>query len=124
MIKLELTLDETNKVLEALGNQPYVKVADLVNKVVAQAEPQMKLKEEVETVEVEESKMPTSSHGKVKPSADGNESKVHTKHGITFEENTTRTAKKVRTTTTTHDAKPSSESVKDLVREHISDKEN
>lgn len=33
----ELTLDESNVILGALGDQPYVKVAELVNKLRTQA---------------------------------------------------------------------------------------
>ena len=36
-LKFELTLDESNVILGALGDQPYVKVAELVMKVRNQA---------------------------------------------------------------------------------------
>jgi hypothetical protein len=41
MIKLELTIDETNGVLQALGNMPYAQVVTLVEKIKAQALPQV-----------------------------------------------------------------------------------
>jgi len=41
MIKLELTIDETNGVLQALGNMPYAQVVALVEKIKAQAIPQI-----------------------------------------------------------------------------------
>jgi hypothetical protein len=41
MIKLELTIDETNGVLQALGNMPYAQVVTLVEKIKAQAIPQI-----------------------------------------------------------------------------------
>ena len=41
MIKLELTLDEVNAVMGALGNMPYVQVAALVDKIKSQAVPQL-----------------------------------------------------------------------------------
>ena len=41
MITLELELDEVNGVLSALGQLPFVKVADLVAKIQAQAAPQV-----------------------------------------------------------------------------------
>lgn len=36
-IKLKLSVDEVNLVLEALGNMPYVRVYELVNKLKEQA---------------------------------------------------------------------------------------
>jgi hypothetical protein len=39
-IKLNLTIEETNLVLEALGNLPFVRVFELVNKIQAQAQQQ------------------------------------------------------------------------------------
>ena len=41
MIKLELTIDETNGVLQALGNMPYAQVVALVENIKAQAIPQI-----------------------------------------------------------------------------------
>lgn len=39
-IKLELTADETDVILSALGDQPYIKVHELINKIRVQAVPQ------------------------------------------------------------------------------------
>ena len=49
MINLELTLNEINLILQALGQAPYVQVAELVEKIKAQAVPQVEAipKEEV-----------------------------------------------------------------------------
>ena len=52
-MKIELTLDETNQILSALGKEPYAEVAELIQKVVSQVEPQMNPKDEVENVEVQ-----------------------------------------------------------------------
>ena len=41
MINLELTLNEINLILQALGQAPYVQVAELVEKIKAQAVPQV-----------------------------------------------------------------------------------
>jgi len=41
MIKIELTLDETNSVLQALGNMPYAQVVALVENIKNQAIPQV-----------------------------------------------------------------------------------
>ena len=41
MIKLELTIDETNLVLQALGNAPYTQVVALVENIRNQATPQV-----------------------------------------------------------------------------------
>jgi hypothetical protein len=41
MIKLELTLDEVNKIMACLGNAPYAQVADLVEKIKQQVVPQV-----------------------------------------------------------------------------------
>lgn len=38
---LNLTLNEVNIVLQALGNAPYVQVAELVNKIREQVQPQV-----------------------------------------------------------------------------------
>jgi hypothetical protein len=40
-IKLTLTVDEVNRVLSALGDKPFVQVADLITKVRTQAQPQV-----------------------------------------------------------------------------------
>lgn len=40
-IKLELTLDEVNSVLSALGTMPYAQVSGLIEKVREQAIPQV-----------------------------------------------------------------------------------
>ena len=40
-IKLSLTIEEVNGVMQALGNMPYVQVAALVEKVRSQAAPQV-----------------------------------------------------------------------------------
>ena len=40
-IKLVLTLDETNVVLSALGDKPFIQVAELIGKVREQAQPQV-----------------------------------------------------------------------------------
>lgn len=40
-IQLTLELSEINRILEALGNQPYAQVFQLINKIQAQAEQQL-----------------------------------------------------------------------------------
>jgi hypothetical protein len=40
-IRLELTVEETNLVLEALGNLPFIKVHELISKIHQQASPQV-----------------------------------------------------------------------------------
>ena len=40
-IKLDLTLDEINQILSALGSQPYKDVFQLVNKIQQQAQAQL-----------------------------------------------------------------------------------
>ena len=40
-MKLELTIQEINVIMQALGNAPYVQVADLVNKIREQVQPQV-----------------------------------------------------------------------------------
>ena len=49
MINLELTLNDNNIILQALGQAPYVQVADIIDKVRTQAAPQVEAlpKEEV-----------------------------------------------------------------------------
>ena len=44
-IKLSLTLEELNAVMQALGNMPYAQIASLVEKVRAQAVPQVQAQE-------------------------------------------------------------------------------
>jgi hypothetical protein len=41
MIHLELTIDEVNGILQSLGNMPYAQVVTLVEKIKAQAIPQV-----------------------------------------------------------------------------------
>ena len=41
MIKLELTLEEINLVLSALGNAPYIQVFNIITKLKDQAAPQV-----------------------------------------------------------------------------------
>ncbi|MEM7368864.1 MAG: hypothetical protein AAF587_09685 [Bacteroidota bacterium] len=40
-IKLELTIDEANVILEALGSMPFVKVYELIGKIQSQASEQL-----------------------------------------------------------------------------------
>lgn len=40
-IKLTLTVDETNVILGALGDKPFVQVAELIKKIRDQAQPQV-----------------------------------------------------------------------------------
>jgi len=49
MITLNLTIQEINLILQALGQAPYIQVAELVEKIKAQAVPQVEAlpKEEV-----------------------------------------------------------------------------
>ena len=41
MIHLELTVEEVNGILQSLGNMPYAQVVALVEKIRAQARPQV-----------------------------------------------------------------------------------
>ena len=41
MIILKLEIDEVNRILHALGAQPYIQVADLIQKIKTQGEAQM-----------------------------------------------------------------------------------
>lgn len=41
MIELSLSIEEVNKILEALGDQPYVEVFHLINKIQQQASSQL-----------------------------------------------------------------------------------
>jgi hypothetical protein len=47
-IKLELTIDEINVVLNALGQMPYVQVVSILNNISQQAELQFKSKEDTD----------------------------------------------------------------------------
>jgi hypothetical protein len=40
-IRLEITIDEANTILAALGQQPYLKVADLIQKIQTQGASQV-----------------------------------------------------------------------------------
>lgn len=40
-VKLDLTLDETNLILEGLGNMPFIKVHELIGKIHEQASAQV-----------------------------------------------------------------------------------
>jgi hypothetical protein len=53
-IKLELTLDEVNGIMVALGNLPYAQVMGLVEKIKLQAVPQVKQNETSSVEEPEE----------------------------------------------------------------------
>jgi len=55
-IKLSLTVEEVNGVLQALGNMPYVQVAALVEKIRSQAAPQVEKTSEVPVQEPEAKK--------------------------------------------------------------------
>lgn len=44
-INLKVSMDEANLILEALGNQPFVKVYSLIGKIQEQAAAQMKQEE-------------------------------------------------------------------------------
>jgi hypothetical protein len=46
-MKLELSLEEINIIMAALGNMPYAQVAGLVDKVRGQVQPQLQKPEEV-----------------------------------------------------------------------------
>lgn len=43
-ISINLTIEELNKILESLGERPYVEVFQLINKIQAQAEAQLQAK--------------------------------------------------------------------------------
>jgi hypothetical protein len=51
MINLELTLNEINLILQALGQAPYAQVAELVEKIKVQAVPQVEALPKEETPE-------------------------------------------------------------------------
>ena len=48
-MKLELTINEVNIIMQALGNAPYAQVAELIQKIREQAQPQVQaaMQEEV-----------------------------------------------------------------------------
>jgi len=50
MINLELSLQEINLILQALGQAPYVQVAELVEKIKIQATPQVEAMPVAESV--------------------------------------------------------------------------
>ena len=50
MIDLNLSVDEVNVIMGALGRQPYVQVEVLIAKIRDQAVPQLGLKDRVESV--------------------------------------------------------------------------
>ena len=50
MINLELSLNEINLILQALGQAPYAQVAELVDKIKGQAIPQVEAMPVVESV--------------------------------------------------------------------------
>lgn len=47
-IQLELTIDEINVILNALGQMPYVQVVSILNNISKQAESQFKSKEDTD----------------------------------------------------------------------------
>ena len=51
MIKLELTVEEVNGILQALGNMPYAQVVALVENIRNQATPQVQAQPAPETAE-------------------------------------------------------------------------
>ena len=51
MINLELSLNDVNIILQALGQAPYVSVAELVEKIKGQATPQAQSLQEAQPVE-------------------------------------------------------------------------
>jgi len=53
-INLKLTVEETNLLLEALGNMPFVKVHSLINKVQQQAAQQLQKQNGTQGVEAQE----------------------------------------------------------------------
>lgn len=51
MIKLELSIDETNMILRVLGQHPFAEVASLISKIKEQGEPQVaEIAKQVETL--------------------------------------------------------------------------
>lgn len=53
-IKIELTVDQVNTVLAVLGQQPYVKVAELIQTLQQQGAAQLKVTERPPVVAVED----------------------------------------------------------------------
>jgi len=53
MIKLELTVEETNMILRTLGKHPFEDVVALINKIKQQGEPQVAAMAEAEAKEKE-----------------------------------------------------------------------
>lgn len=53
MLKFELTLDEANAILGALGKQPFEAVASIVNKIQQQAQPQLAALAAIQKAEAE-----------------------------------------------------------------------
>ena len=51
MINLELSVQEINLILQALGQAPYVQVVDIIDKVRTQAAPQVEALPKEEVVE-------------------------------------------------------------------------
>ncbi len=51
MIKLQLSLDQINTILESLGAQPYIKVSVLIEEVRTQAIPQAQAQQETQKTE-------------------------------------------------------------------------
>lgn len=45
-INLDFSVEEVDAILSALGNEPFIKVADLINKIRAQALPQWQAQQE------------------------------------------------------------------------------
>jgi len=41
MIKLELTIEETNTILRSLGQHPFQEIANLIGKIKSQGDPQV-----------------------------------------------------------------------------------
>lgn len=52
MYKLDLTLEEINKIMTALGNEPYVQVFELIGKVQTQVTPQLQIAQQSQEAEV------------------------------------------------------------------------
>jgi hypothetical protein len=53
-INLEFSVEEVDAILSALGNEPFIKVADLINKIRAQALPQWQAQQEASTPQLKE----------------------------------------------------------------------
>ena len=49
-ISINLTIEEVNKILDSLGQQPYVEVFQLINKIQAQAQAQLQAKKMHENI--------------------------------------------------------------------------